>query len=135
MNLGHKLREIAEKDPRYLVEAYEFLFRALDFTMEELNRRDLPDEDSRHISAKELLFGIQRYSVQQFGYLARSVFNHWGVHTTDDFGEIVFNLVENDLLKKRPEDSREEFAAVYDFEDALDGPALDEVKWAQESKD
>jgi len=135
MNLGHKLREIVQQDSRYQVEAYEFMFRALDFTMEELNRRDLPDEESRHISARELLNGIQRYSIQQFGYLARSVFNHWGVNTTDDFGEIVFNLVKNDLLKKRPEDSREEFSGVYDFKEALDGTALDEVEWVQEKKE
>lgn len=134
MNLNQKLREIVEKDPRYRVEAYEFVFRALDFTMETLDRRHLPDEESRHITGLELVKGIREYALQQFGYLARAVFNHWGVRATIDFGEIVFNLVENDLLKKRPEDRLDEFADVYDFQDALDGPALDEVNWKKEGE-
>jgi uncharacterized repeat protein (TIGR04138 family) len=133
MNLNRKIREIMDRDPRYKVEAYEFVFRALDYTMEQLDRRNLPDEESRHISGRELLEGIRDYALQQFGYLARFVFDRWGVRTTDDFGEIVFNLVENELLKKRPEDAREDFHGVYDFAEALDGAALDGVVWEADS--
>jgi uncharacterized repeat protein (TIGR04138 family) len=132
MNLSRKLRDIAREDPRFTVEAYEFVFRALDFTMEELERRHLPNEEARHITGRELLTGIRGYAIQQFGYLARFVFDRWGVHSTDDFGEIVFNLVENDLLKKRPEDSREDFQSLYDFEEAFDGQALADLTWPKD---
>ena len=134
MNLNRKLREIVARDSRYPLAAYEFLFCALDFTMEELDRRNLADEESRHISGPELLRGIQRYAIQQYGYLTRFVFNRWGIRTTDDFGELVFNLVENNLLKKRPEDCREDFHDVYEFTEAFDVPALQEVVWPQEGE-
>lgn len=129
MDVNRKLREIVAGDPRYPLGAYEFVFRALDFTMEDLDRRSRPDEESRHISGAELLNGIRCYAIEQFGYLARFVFARWGVTTTDDFGEIVFNLVEHDLLKKRPEDTRRDFHDVFDFAESLDGPAIEAVEW------
>ncbi|MBN2490202.1 MAG: hypothetical protein JXQ29_05080 [Planctomycetes bacterium] len=129
MNLGRKLREIVARDPRFKVDAYEFVFRALDYTMERLDRRNRPDEESRHISGPELLEGIREYAVQQFGYLARFVFERWGVRTTEDFGEIVFNLVDDELLRKRPEDTREDFRGVYDLAQALDRAALEGISW------
>ncbi len=129
MTINLKLRRIVKQDSRYALEAYEFIFHALDSTMEHLNRRELPDEDSRHISGQELLKGIRRYAVEQFGFLARFVFDYWGVNKTDDFGEIVFNLVNHDLLKKRPEDTKEDFADVYDFTEAFDGAAIEEIHW------
>jgi len=52
------------------------------------------------------------------------VLNEWGVHRCEDFGEIVFNMVEHDLLAKTSEDSRENFKGGYDFEEAFRKPFL-----------
>ena len=53
------------------------------------------------------------------GLLARTVFRMWGINRTDDFGELVFNLVEAGLMSKTDEDSRKDFHAVYDLDEAL----------------
>jgi uncharacterized repeat protein (TIGR04138 family) len=52
--------------------------------------------------------------------MTKTVLNHWGVNTTDDFGEIVFNMVENGLMGKTEKDSREDFKNVYDFHEVFD---------------
>ena len=59
-------------------------------------------------------------ALEQFGYLARPVLSHWGVTCTDDFGDVVFNLIESDLLQKTADDRREDFAHLFDFESAFD---------------
>ena len=76
----------------------------------------------RRITGRELLLGIRQYGLEQFGALARPVFGHWGVRTTEDFGRIVFGLVESRLLRKTEEDRLDNFRDVYLFEEAF-GPA------------
>ena len=80
------------------------------------------------MSGKELLEGIREYAAQQFGPLAPTVFRSWGVRRTEDFGEIVFNLVESGLLGKTESDSREDFADGFDFDQAFDGPFSAEIQ-------
>ena len=62
---------------------------------------------------------MRRYAQEQYGYLAKSVLNHWGVSSTSDFGEIVFNLIKIKQMRKTPDDRREDFDDVYDFDEAF----------------
>lgn len=110
-----KLGEIVEKDPRYDIEAYLFVQEALTFLIGELGRQ-------RHVTGKELLEGIRRYALKEYGPLSRVVLEHWGVRRCGDFGEIVFNMVDKKLLGKTERDSKEDFADGYDFEEAFDKP-------------
>ncbi|MFV1958015.1 MAG: Minf_1886 family protein [Planctomycetota bacterium] len=105
---------IVQQDPRYRAEAYEFVFEALDYT---LKHREGP---ARHVSGGEIMESVRRLALEQFGFLARGVLAQWGIHRTDDFGEIVFNLIEADLLQKTANDSREDFQGLYDFEAVFD---------------
>jgi len=107
------LDKILEKDPRYAPDAYKFLLEALDYTTEKLGRHG-------HVSGQELLDGIRLYGLEQFGPMARLVFEHWGVRTCEDFGEIVFNLIDAGILGKSEEDSKEDFKGGYDFREAFD---------------
>jgi len=108
------LLKILEQDNRYAPEAYLFLREALDFTIKLLKK---PDKGPmRHVSGAELLDGIRQFALQEYGPLALRVLNHWGVKRCEDFGEIVFNLVESGALGKTEEDRREDFAGGYDFE-------------------
>jgi uncharacterized repeat protein (TIGR04138 family) len=107
-----KIEGIVRKDRRYKPDAYEFMMQALWFTQKRLNR-------STHVSARELLEGVRDFGLNQYGPMTKSVFEHWGVGATDDFGEIVFNMIESGLMKKSEEDSRLDFKDVYDFEEAL----------------
>jgi len=105
--------KIVRRDPRYGPQAYYFIFDALDFTLQRLGK-------TRHVTGRELLEGIRLYASEQFGFLARTVLAEWGIHATQDFGEVVFNLVEAGLLSRTDKDTREEFANAYDFAEAFE---------------
>lgn len=113
------LEKLVKADGRFKKEAYFFLYEALQYTVENLDKTHLPD-DKRHISGKELLYGISEYAMDQFGPLALVVFDHWGVHQTRNFGEIVFNLVEAKLMSKTENDCIDDFDNIYDFVDEFD---------------
>lgn len=119
-----KLMDVARRDRRYAYEAYEFVFQALEHTHKLLGR-DPPDENADphepkyHVSGPQLVEGIRLYALQEFGLMASVVFRLWGVRRTDDFGEIVFNLIEAELMSKTAEDRREDFHNLFDLEESL----------------
>jgi len=76
-------------------------------------------EPHHHVTGPELLEGIRDLALQQFGLMARTVFRMWGIDRTDDFGEIVFNLVESELMSKTDEDTLQDFRDIYDLDQAL----------------
>lgn len=125
MSIYHpKIADIARRDPRYAYEAYEFVFAALAHTQKALGRvpRGAPGEEpeaTNHVSGPELLYGIRDFARREFGLMARTVFRRWGVNRTDDFGEIIFNLIEANLMSKTPDDSRRDFHDVYDLDEEL----------------
>lgn len=100
---------ICEEDPRYSQEAYSFVLEALTFTQTKFKR-------SKHVTGKELLEGIKLLLLEQFGPMTIPVLDHWGIRATEDFGHIVFNLVEKKILSKTEDDSLESFKDVYDFD-------------------
>ena len=110
---------VADLDGRYAKEAYLFIYDALKHTVESLGKSELPREQ-RHISGIDLLRGISEFGLSQFGPLTKTVFEYWGVNKTEDFGRIVFNLVEAELMSKTEDDSLDDFIDVYDFEFELD---------------
>jgi uncharacterized repeat protein (TIGR04138 family) len=103
------VEDICVKDSRYKPDSYEFVMQALYFTQGKLKRE-------AHITGGELLEGIRQFSIEQYGPMAKTVLNHWGITKTEDFGNIVFNLVDNKLLSKTDTDSLDDFKNVYDFE-------------------
>src|SRR5712692_10311440 len=112
-----KLTEVVQRDPRYAYEAYQFVFEALQHTQKMLGR--MPREEERgeekaqhHVSGPELLDGIRDLALKEFGLMARTVFRLWGIQSTGDFGEIVFNLVESNLMSKTDHDDRRDFQDV-----------------------
>lgn len=113
MDFYKKVEEIVEKDPRYKLDAYEFVMQALWFTQKRLKRKG-------HITARELLEGIRELGLELYGPMTRTVFKHWGIKKTEDFGEIVFNMVENGLMSKTDKDSRSDFKDAFDFKETLD---------------
>jgi uncharacterized repeat protein (TIGR04138 family) len=122
MTMRHPgLAELVRRDPRYAYEAYEFVFAALAHTQRLLGRipREPAEAAAKHVSGRELLDGIRDLALREFGLMARIVFRLWGIQETADFGEIVFNLVEANLMSKTNEDSRADFKDVFNLDDAL----------------
>jgi uncharacterized repeat protein (TIGR04138 family) len=121
------LAEVVERDPRFAYEAYEFLFHALHHTQKLLGREPPESaepgppggESKHHVSGQELMHGVRDLALREFGLMARTVFRQWGIRRTDDFGEMVFNLVEAGLMSKTDEDNRADFHDVFDLDQAL----------------
>jgi uncharacterized repeat protein (TIGR04138 family) len=112
--LEEKIQCVRRRDRRFSGQAYYFVLDALDYTMTHFGRDKLTGED-RHVGGRELLVGIKEYAAEQFGPMATIVFERWGVRAAEDFGEIVFNLIEVELLSRRPSDSRLDFVDHADF--------------------
>ena len=78
------------------------------------------EETARHVSGQELCEAMRIYAHKQYGLLAKNVLNHWRIHSTRDFGEIVFNLIEIGEMRKTPHDCRGDFDNVFDFEQGFE---------------
>ena len=102
------LAELRKRDGKYNERAYVFVLAALEFAQTRLPAR-------RHLSGVELALACRDFALEQFGMLAGSVLSHWGVQSTEDFGQIVFMLIEVGLLARQPTDKLEDFERVYDF--------------------
>ena len=115
------IASVIKKVGQYAPEAYEFLNRAISRT-QELYERDprARDEAARHVTGRELLEGIRVLALEEFGFMARIVLEEWGIRRTDDFGKIVFALVEAGHMSKRDSDSLADFHDVYSFWEAFD---------------
>lgn len=143
-NFEEALDQIVQKDIRYHRDAYLFVREALDHTQRLVNKgaksetraatEELAEGKVRHVSGQELLAGIRAYALEQFGPMTLTVLNEWGVRRCEDFGEIVFNMVENHLLAKTKKDTRDDFKDGYDFDEAFRQPFLPTDKTAAKSE-
>lgn len=106
------IEEICARDNRYKPDAYEFLMQALHFTQNKLKRKG-------HVTGKELSCGCAEFAIEQYGPMAKTVLTHWGITRTEDFGNMVYNMLKSRLLSKTESDSLNDFKDVYDFETAF----------------
>ncbi len=107
------LDRLQERNPRFHASSYVFVLHALHSVISSL-------EAPRHVSGQELAQGVRRLALDRYGPLARTVLEHWGIHDTDDVGRVVFAMVEQGILIKQDGDQPEDFAGVFDFEEAFE---------------
>jgi uncharacterized repeat protein (TIGR04138 family) len=119
-NFSESLGKILKQDGRYDHDAYYFVREGLDFTLKML-KKESPGP-KRHVTGQELLEGLRRYALHQFGPMTKTVLNYWGVRQCEDFAEIVFNMVDEGILGKSEHDRREDFKNGYDFDEAFVKP-------------
>src|SRR5260370_41820438 len=114
------LESVITNDPRYHRDGYIFLRDALDFTTKQ--QKKIKGVSVRHVTGPELLDGVRRYALKEFGPMVITVFDNWGIHSCEDVGNIVFNLIGAGVFGKTEEDSIEHFKNVYDFKEAFVKP-------------
>jgi uncharacterized repeat protein (TIGR04138 family) len=150
MNLRDELARVIAQDPRYSIEAYAFVLESLNHARQEkLKARgrargkgrsaglerpgraqaagSKKSRKSVHVTGSELCESVRRLSLDQFGLLAATVLEHWGMRSTSDIGDIVYNLIEAGDLEKTASDSRADFDNVFDFDRALKPASLGEI--------
>lgn len=111
-NFEDVIDDICLKDPRYKPDAYVFVMDALSFAQKKFKCQT-------HVTGEQLLVGSREILVEQFGPMTLSVLRHWGITNTEDFGNIVFNMVEARLLSKTSDDSMESFRDFYNFDEVF----------------
>ncbi len=131
MSFRDEIGQVIAKDPRYSLEAYAFVLEALHLArnrkLREARRNPRPrlgrtkgkPAPSGHVSGRQVCHAARRLALRQFGMMAIPVLGQWGLTTTSDIGEIIYNLIASGDLDKTPNDRREDFNDVYDFETAL----------------
>jgi uncharacterized repeat protein (TIGR04138 family) len=147
MSFRDELAKIIAGDPRYTIEAYVFTLEALNNARRKKLKgkerdqgagrtsasakgsRSLPSQSKKtrvsgHVTGRELCEAVRTLALHQFGFLAVTVLCHWGVRSTSDIGEIIYNLIAAGDLEKTPSDSRSDFDNVFDFDTALKPDSL-----------
>lgn len=117
--------ELLQQDQRYHLEAYQFVREALAYAQKVMHMPPSNDESAEgtkdhHLTGQQLCQAIRQYALEQYGFMAKTVLNSWGVHKTGDFGEIVYNLIRIREMRKSKSDKREDFDDQFEFETAFD---------------
>jgi len=124
------LEQIVEEVGLYPIEAYEFIHSGLAYTVQKIHGQIKDPKDpttvkkeekkSYHVSGRDLSQGLREFALLRWGMLARTVLKRWNITRTEDFGRIVFALVENNHMSKTENDTIEDFKNVFDFATAFD---------------
>jgi uncharacterized repeat protein (TIGR04138 family) len=123
---------ILERAGSYPIEAFNFVREGLNHTVERallqheagLRAGGLGNPDTHHVTGQQLCLGLRDYAILQYGMLAPAVLRHWNIVRTEDFGRIVYALIEAGELSKTADDSIEDFHSVFEFDEAFSLPAL-----------
>ena len=113
LNFWDAVEEIRRRDERFQLDAYVFVMDVLEHTIRGMEVR-------RHVSAAEMLDGMRRFAHERYGVMSLTVLENWGILTTGDIGDIVFQLVEVGVLSRQDGDSRDHFDNVFDLHSALE---------------
>ncbi|MDX2038865.1 MAG: hypothetical protein SFX72_19625 [Isosphaeraceae bacterium] len=124
MSLRDDLANVLARDARYSIHAYVFVFEAIEFArkqkrVDSAGKSRNKSKIDRHVTAKELCEGASQLALAQYGLLALGVLAQWGIRTTSDIGNVVYNLIDSGDLEANPSDSRSEFDELFDFDEVL----------------
>ena len=104
----------------YPIEAYQFIREGLEYSVGRVQagNRDAQGavaQDGNHVTGQQLCMGLLDFAISRYGMLAPAVLDRWRIHRTDDFGRMVFAMIDVGIMAKTPSDSIEDFRSVYDF--------------------
>ena len=122
MQFEQSVISILKRDSRFDPHAYFFLKDALDFTLKRMTEGK--SDKSPHVSGPQLLEGYRDLALEQFGPMASTLMQEWGIRKCQDVGDMVFQLIEEQVFGKQETDRKEDFSEIFDFEDSLITPFL-----------
>ena len=122
------IEEIAQQDGRYDGRALKFVFEGLASTIDDFREQEDPEQPPRHISGQELASGLARLAQKRWGRLAAMVLEQWGIHTTRDFGEIVYLMIGSGWMTSQETDTLEDFDEVFDFNEVFEKQFVIEMR-------
>ncbi|MCY2934020.1 MAG: hypothetical protein NT172_07635 [Planctomycetota bacterium] len=119
--------KLLARDPRFSIHAYRFVMQALRVATIKYHGAlsaksgsgKLP-ETPDHVSGQQLSYAAAEFATQEYGYLAYRVLSHWGIRTTGDIGDLVYNMIEENHMQRSPADNRADFDDVFDFKQVFE---------------
>lgn len=114
-----EMARLIQADGRYPLDAFEFLHDALETAARTVHGKSPAEPGKRHVSGQQLCESLRDLAIQRWGLLAPTVLGRWRIHSTLDFGNMVYLLVNNGFMQKTDEDSLDDFRDVYDFTKAF----------------
>jgi uncharacterized repeat protein (TIGR04138 family) len=112
-------RRLAARTGPYPPEAFQFVREGLNRTSELVHGPGGAGDADRHVSGQQLCVGLREYAIERYGMLALTVLTGWNVRRTDDFGRIVFAMIDAGLFSKSHRDSLDDFRGVFDFHESF----------------
>jgi len=122
--LKQRFEDLLSRESKYPRHAYYLVQQATNLARD---GRLAPDGSLHHVSARELLEALRDHAVRKWGNDARDFLAAIGIKTSDDVGEIVYNLVAIGGMRTSEKDSRAEFTGTFDFEQEF--PKSPGSKW------
>lgn len=113
------LQELCRRDQRYPFEAYDFVYQALGFVQHEMKNKGMMKEGPNHVTGQQLSEGCRDFALQEYGMMAGTVLSSWNIKETADIGELVYNLININLMTRTDTDRKEDFHNVYDMKKAF----------------
>ena len=120
LTMDQAIARLREENPKFSPAAYHFIRRALDHALRKFKREDM--DRPAHVSGKELLEGFRDLALEEYGPLAKTVLEDWGITKCSEVGEVVFQLVSMGVLGKNDSDKIDDFAELWSFAEAFDVP-------------
>jgi uncharacterized repeat protein (TIGR04138 family) len=112
-DLKQKFEELLARDPRFSKDAYAVVQDAIKWAEAEHTK---PDHSLRHVTARQILEALRDMARQECGGGARDCLAALGIKSSDDVGEIVYNLASIGAIATAANDSRTDFTGIFDFE-------------------
>ncbi|TWT45467.1 hypothetical protein RAS1_18920 [Phycisphaerae bacterium RAS1] len=119
IELAERIERAIRADGRYPPEAYEFLHRGLDLAARLVHGDQPVEGKARHVTGQQLSEALRVLAIESWGPLARDVFARWNIHSTRDFGEMVYFMISQQVMGRQDSDRIEDFDDVYPFETAF----------------
>ena len=114
---------VRQKAGPYPQEAFQFVKEGLAHTVKTIHgeaaAQGRAGAGAEHVSGQQLCIGLRDWAVRQYGMLAKTVLAQWGVRRTEDFGRIVFAMIDAGMMRGSDTDTPEDFRGVYDFDEAF----------------
>jgi uncharacterized repeat protein (TIGR04138 family) len=107
-------------DSRFPPAAYDFVRVALEVAVKRFRGGD----EMKHVSGQELLQGVRDYALEEYGPMAQTILEQWGITEGIHVGNIVYNLIEVGYFGKSDGDTLEDFDNGFSFSEALTQPYL-----------
>jgi uncharacterized repeat protein (TIGR04138 family) len=104
IDLLEGIHQIVQKQGKYPAAAYVMIYNTLHWLQEK--------GQEGHIAGPDLARAVFFYTIDTCGFLAKTVWQQLKLERSEDIGEMVYHLVDANLIGKVPTDNQSDFDNV-----------------------